>query len=85
MTTLQTFAAYVRARATEAGFRIDRRRGKRALARAAGMSYDDLAATLAGTNCPDPLEIERLADALGVSLMALLLDSGFVQPRRETS
>lgn len=81
MTTLQTFAAYVRDRAAESGYRIDRRRGKRALARAAGMSYDDLTATLAGTHCPWPLEMERLADALGVSLVTLLVDSGYVRPR----
>ena len=81
MTTLQNFAAYVRAQATESGYRINRQRGKRALARAAGMSYDDLTATLAGTYCPWPLEMERLADALGISLMALLLDSGYVRPR----
>ena len=30
-----------------------------------------------------PDEMERLADALDVSLMTLLLDSGFVQPRKE--
>ena len=48
MTTLQTFAAYVKARSLDAGFRVNRRRGRRALARAAGMSYDDLNRTLNG-------------------------------------
>lgn len=80
-TSLQTFAAYVRDRATVSGYRIHRRRGKRALARAAGMSYGEITATLAGTYCPWPLEMERLADALGVSLITLLVDSGYVRPR----
>jgi DNA-binding phage protein len=86
MTTLQTFVAYVRARATEAGYPVARHRGRRALATAAGMSYGDLNRTLAGVHCPDPYELERLADALGVPLVTLLRDSGFVRARgTETS
>lgn len=81
MTTLQTFAAYLHDRATETGYRVNRRRGKHALAKAAGMSYDDLAATLAATHCPDPMEIERLANALGEELTPFLLNSGMVKPR----
>ena len=81
MTTLQAFAAYVRDRALTAGYKINRRRGKRALAAAAGMSYDELDRTLNAQYCPWPDEMERLADALGISLMTLLLDSGFVSPR----
>jgi hypothetical protein len=81
MTTLQTFARYVAATAEIAGYRVKRRRGKRALARAAGMSYDDLDRTLAGLHCPDPYEMERLAAALDQPLVKLLVDSGFVRPR----
>jgi DNA-binding phage protein len=83
MTTLQTFATYLRDSALEAGYRITRRRGKRALAKAAGMSYDDLNRTLTGLHCPDPYELERLADALGQPLVALLVDSGMVAPRTD--
>lgn len=80
MSRLPALAAYLRDRALDAGFRLDRR-GKRTLAAAAGMSYDDLDATLTGRRCPDPVEFERLADAFGVSLITLLIDSGFVRPR----
>lgn len=83
MTTLQTFAAYLRDRAQQTGYRVDRRRGQRALAKAAGMSYDDLDRTLAGRHCPDPYELERLAHALRVPLVTLLVDSGFVRPRTD--
>lgn len=77
---LQTLAAYLRDQALAAGYRLNRR-GKHALAAAVGISYDDLNATLAGRRCPDPVELERLADALGVSLVTLLIDSGFVRSR----
>jgi DNA-binding phage protein len=83
MTTLQTFATYLQQAATEAGYPVARHRGRRALATAAGMSYGDLNRTLAGLHCPDPYEIERLADALGVPLVTLLVDSGFARPRTD--
>lgn len=86
MTSLQTFATYLQQTAIEAGYPVARHRGRRALATAAGMSYGDLNRTLAGVHCPDPYELERLADALGVSLVTLLRDSGFVRARgTETS
>lgn len=84
MTSLQTFAAYTRDAASAAGYPISHRRGKRALAKAAGMSYQDLGQTLAGTHCPDPYEIERLADALGQTLIEFLRNSGMVRPRETT-
>lgn len=80
MSHLQALATYLRNQALAAGYRVNRR-GKHALAAAAGMSYGDLDATLSGRRCPEPLELERLADALGVSLVTLLIDSGFVRPR----
>lgn len=80
MTSLEAFAAYLRDNALAAGYRVDRRRGKRALAQAARMSYDDLAATLNARHCPGPYELEHLAEALGVSLVTLLVDSGTVRP-----
>lgn len=80
MSRLPTLAAYLRNQALAAGYRLNRR-GKHTLAAAVGMSYDDLNATLAGRRCPDPVEFERLADAFGVSLVTLLIDSGFVRAR----
>lgn len=76
----QRFAEYIRPAVVAAGYDIDSPRGggKKALAQATGMSPSSVGRMLAGQTLPDPVHLERLATALRVSLIDLLIRSGIV-------
>ncbi|MEQ4610286.1 helix-turn-helix transcriptional regulator [Streptomyces cavourensis] len=76
----QQFAQYIRAAATSAGYDIDSPRGggKKALAKATGMSQTSVGRMLAGQTLPDPNVLERLAEAVRVPLPELLVRSGVI-------
>src|SRR4051812_53348 len=82
-TRAQKFGEYVSGAARAAGYDIDSPRGggKKALAERAGMSHASVSRMLAGQTIPDPAYLERLAGALGVPLMELLVRSGIVSER----
>ncbi|MEH0445462.1 helix-turn-helix transcriptional regulator [Streptomyces sp. B21-102] len=79
-TRAQQFGEYVAAAARAAGYDIDSPRGggKKAIGERAGMSHASVSRMLAGQTVPDPVYFERLAEALGVPLMELLVRSGVV-------
>ncbi|MGW4040914.1 helix-turn-helix domain-containing protein [Streptomyces sp. NPDC004778] len=83
----QQFARYIRDAVSSAGYDIDSPRGggKKALAKATGMSQTSVGRMLAGQSMPDPLVLERLADALHVPLPELLVRSGVISERSHTS
>ncbi|MER8197036.1 helix-turn-helix transcriptional regulator [Streptomyces microflavus] len=76
----QQFARYIRAAVTSAGYDIDSPRGggKKALAKAAGMSQTSVGRMLAGQTMPDPAVLERLAEVLHLPLHELLVRSGLI-------
>lgn len=76
----QSFAEYIRPAVVAAGYDIDSPRGggKKALADATGMSPSSVGRMLAGLTLPEPVHLERLANALGLPLMDLLMRSGIV-------
>jgi transcriptional regulator with XRE-family HTH domain len=71
------FGEVVTAAARAAGYDVDRPRGggKKKLAEAAGMSFASTSRMLAGKAIPDPEFFPGLADALGIPLRQLLIDS----------
>src|ERR1044072_2007252 len=77
------FAEYIRPVAVAAGYDIDSPRGggKKALAEDTGMSASSVGRMLAGQTLPEPVHLERLAEALGISLMDLLVRSGVVSEK----
>lgn len=83
----QQFAEYIRAAVTDAGYDIDSPRGggKKALARATGMSQTSVGRMLAGQTMPDPNTLERLAEVLQISLPELLVRSGVISRRSSAS
>lgn len=83
VTRAQRFAEYIRPAVVAAGYDIDSPRGggKKALAEATGMSPSSVGRMLAGQTLPEPVHLERLAEALGVSLMDLLVRSGVVSEK----
>lgn len=74
---------YIREAAGRAGYDIDSPRGggKKAIAKAAGMSPSSVGRMLAGQTIPSPPQLEKLADVLGVPLIDLLVLSGVVSER----
>lgn len=74
------FAEYIRQAVIAAGYDIDSPRGggKKALARATGMSQTSVGRMLAGQTLPDPNNLERLAEVLNISLPELLVRSGVI-------
>ena len=80
VTRAQRFAEYIRPAVVAAGYDIDSPRGggKKALAKDTGMSPSSVGRMLAGQTLPDPVHLERLATALRISLMDLLIRSGVV-------
>jgi transcriptional regulator with XRE-family HTH domain len=74
------FVRYIRNAAMRAGFDIDSPRGggKKAIAKATGMSASSVGRMLAGQTIPSPPQLEKLADVLGVPLIDLLVLSGVV-------
>lgn len=81
--TAQRFAEFIRPAVVAAGYDIDNPRGggKKRLAETVGMSQSSVGRMLAGQTLPDPAHLERLADALGIPLMDLLIRSGIVSGR----
>lgn len=77
------FRHYIREAAVRAGYDIDSPRGggKKAIAKATGMSQSSVGRMLAGQTIPSPPQLERLAEALGVPLIDLLVLSGVVSER----
>ncbi|MFJ1581749.1 helix-turn-helix domain-containing protein [Streptomyces sp. NPDC088197] len=69
--------------ARSAGYDIDSPRGggKRDLAAAAGMSEPSVSRMLAGKTIPDPKVFESLANALGIKLATLLVESGLASKK----
>ncbi|MDX2839485.1 helix-turn-helix transcriptional regulator [Streptomyces ipomoeae] len=82
-TRAQRFAEFIRPAVVAAGYDIDSPRGggKKELAEATGMSPSSVGRMLAGQTLPEPVHLERLAEALGVSLMDLLVRSGVVSEK----
>lgn len=80
MSRVERFAEYVRQAAVDAGYDIEGRRGggKKALADKTGMSPSSVGRMLAGQTLPDPSQFEKLADALNVPLIDLLVRGGVV-------
>lgn len=74
---------YIREAVGRAGYDIDSPRGggKKALAKATGMSASSVGRMLAGQTIPSPPQLEKLADAVGVPLIDLLVLSGVVSER----
>jgi transcriptional regulator with XRE-family HTH domain len=85
MARLAEFSEFVAAAARAAGFDIDSPRGggKKLLAEAAGMSHATVSRMLSGQAMPDPYGLERVAEALNMPLVQLLVRSGVVT--RETA
>lgn len=83
----QQFAEYIRAAVTDAGYDIDSPRGggKKALARATGMSQTSVGRMLAGQTMPDPNVLERLAEVLKLPLPELLVRSGVISRHSSAS
>ncbi|MET8481309.1 helix-turn-helix transcriptional regulator [Streptomyces clavifer] len=83
----QQFAEYIRAAVTSAGYDIDSPRGggKKALAKATGMSQTSVGRMLAGQTLPDPNVLERLAEAVRVPLSELLVRSGVISRKSSAS
>ncbi|MFJ3083879.1 helix-turn-helix domain-containing protein [Streptomyces halstedii] len=83
----QQFAEYIRAAVTSAGYDIDSPRGggKKALAKATGMSPTSVGRMLAGQTMPDPAVLERLAEVLRLPLPELLVRSGLISRRHRAS
>lgn len=79
----ERFASYVREAAGRAGYDIDSPRGggKKAIAKAAGMSASSVGRMLAGQTMPSPPQLEKLAGALQVPLIDLLVLGGVVSER----
>ncbi|MFD3498816.1 helix-turn-helix domain-containing protein [Streptomyces sp. NPDC058678] len=77
------FVRYVREAAGRAGYDIDSPRGggKKAIAKATGMSPSSVGRMLAGQTIPSPPQLEKLAEALRVPLIDLLVLSGVVSER----
>lgn len=74
------FVRYIREAAGRAGYDIDSPRGggKKAIAKATGMSPSSVGRMLAGQTIPSPPQLEKLAEALRVPLIDLLVLSGVV-------
>lgn len=79
-TSLDQFAAYVKAAARAAGYDIDRVNSgdKARLARDAGMSPTTLSRLLAGERMPDAKYLAPLARALRLNPIDLLVESGIL-------
>ncbi|MEU9894274.1 helix-turn-helix domain-containing protein [Streptomyces phaeochromogenes] len=80
------FVRYIREAAGRAGYDIDSPRGggKKAIAKATGMSQSSVGRMLAGQTIPSPPQLEKLADALEVPLIDLLVLSGVVSERAKS-
>lgn len=83
----QQFARYIRAAVTSAGYDIDSPRGggKKALAKATGMSQTSVGRMLSGQTMPDPAVLERLAEVLRLPLPELLVRSGLISGKSRTA
>jgi transcriptional regulator with XRE-family HTH domain len=80
----ERFAEYIRPAVVAAGYDIDSPRGggKKELARATGASQSSIGRMLAGQTMPGPLLLVKLAEALGLPLTDLLIQSGMVSNAR---
>lgn len=79
----ERFASYVSEAAGRAGYDIysPRGGGRKALAKATGMSASSVGRMLAGQTIPSPPQLEKLANALRVPLIDLLILGGVVSER----
>jgi transcriptional regulator with XRE-family HTH domain len=82
-TRAEQFGRFTSEAARAAGYDIDSPRGggKRDLAAAAGMSEASVSRMLAGKTIPDPKWFEPLANALGIKLATLLVESGLASKK----
>ncbi|MEU8920024.1 helix-turn-helix transcriptional regulator [Kitasatospora sp. NPDC048545] len=80
MTLSETYAAWLRDAMRAAGLDIDRQRGggRQALAQAVGVSASTVGRWLTGDAVPSPEHFEPIADAVGVPVVTMLVDSGII-------
>jgi transcriptional regulator with XRE-family HTH domain len=83
-TQAERFAEYIRPAVVAAGYDIDSPRGggKTELARVTGASQSSIGRMLAGQTMPGPVLLEKLAEALGLPMTDLLIQSGIVSNAR---
>lgn len=80
MTLSEQFAAWLAQAMRQAGLEIDRQRGggRTALAAAVGVSQSTVARWLDGKAAPSPEYFEPIADAVGVPVITMLVESGII-------
>jgi transcriptional regulator with XRE-family HTH domain len=80
MTIAEQFAAWLAGAMRAAGLDIDRQRGggRMALAQAVGVAPSSVARWLDGKSVPSPELFEPIADAVGVPVGVMLVESGII-------
>ncbi|MGW6912491.1 helix-turn-helix domain-containing protein [Kitasatospora sp. NPDC054939] len=80
MTLAEKYAAWLADAMRAAGLDIDRQRGggRQALAAAVGVSPSSVGRWLGGAALPSPEYFEPIADAVGVPVTQMLVDSGII-------
>lgn len=86
MTISEKYAAWLAGAMRAAGLDIDRQRGggRNALAKAIGASPTSVARWLEGKAVPSPDYFEPIADAVGVSVVKMLTESGIISAESVT-